>query len=482
MKNAAALLLLAVFLLTAGVIISCGDHNGEPAPQSTDPIITAMGTPVGTASNATIGTTGGTLQSADGKLTVIIPTGALSSSTTISIQPISNEGPLGVGFGYRLQPEGINFSKPVTLKFHYDEQLLKGIPADFLWIVTQTSSGSWNALLKSVVDPDTKTVTIETTHFSDWALGRFIDLSLTPSASTIQKGQSVELRVAGFVRDKALPDNEELVPLAPITGDFDALTPLTPIPPVESRLMDFKIKGWTLNGASAPVSNSNGSLTASKNNATYTSPNKKPTTNPVAVSVTLESNNKEGQKSSYMLTSSISVVDSDLYLLLKIDGQSYEYFQYGLNGTVPPDPNNVWLVNCGLDDDNVLGIVAGLYINSIDIKYAFGLQIENPSEGTRALTCSLSDGMDDMEFVPALGGRSLNIYNVKRKIVNDACDYEERCGDASSTFLTYTGNSNSIVWGYFSGKLYEDKPDYNDQCKSADEHTVEGEFRLVLIN
>src|SRR5690606_34997385 len=117
------------------------------------------------------------------------------------------------------------------------------------------------------------------------------------------------------------------------------------------------------NGLGAPISNSNGSLNATKNKATYKAPNTKPSTNPVAVSVTLESNNKEGRKSSYMLTSSISVVDSDLYLLLKVDGQTYEYFQYGINGAIPPDPNNMWMTNCSQDDDTFV-IGAGLYTPS----------------------------------------------------------------------------------------------------------------------
>lgn len=465
---------LSVVCLFCTLLLASCDNSDEPAPQSTDPLITDVGTSTGTPSNFSVGTAGGTLQSADGKLTVIIPAGALSSTTTLSIQPISNEGPLGVGFGYRLKPEGLSFSKPVTLQFHYDEQFLQGIPADFLWIITQTGNGSWNALLKSFVSTATKTVTIETTHFSDWALGRFIDLTLDPVGATIKKGQSIELHVTGFLRDLGLSDEEELAPLTLITSDGEGLAPLTPIPPIESRFVEFKVKGWTLNGVSAPVSNSNGSLSASMNKATYTAPGKKPTTNPVAVSVTLESNNKEGMKASYMLTSNITVLESDLFLLVTIGGHTYEYIQYGSDPTAPPDPNNIWMVNCSFSD-NSLAIVGGLF--STEVKYSFVLEVENPSEGTRGLDCE----SDQMEFIPTLGERTLILPYTERKLSNNTCDNQSRCSVTSLTFLTYTGESNSIVSGNFSGKLYDDKPGYSDQCKTADEISVNGEFRLVLI-
>ena len=462
------------------MISTCGVNDSDPVPQGNDPVITDSGSPIGNASSATIGTAGGTLESSDGKLTVVIPAGALSNNTKISIQGISNESPLGLGMGYRLQPEGITFSQPISLKFNYDDQLLNGMPADFLWIVTQSGNGSWNALLKSYVNPVTKTVSIETTHFSDWALGRFIELSLSPSSVTLQKDQSVALRVAGFVRDQAVTDDDELAPLILITTDEDELKPLTPIPPTESRIVHFSVKGWTLNGVSAPVSNANGALSASKNNATYTAPGKKPTTNPVAVSVSMESDDKDGKKKSYLLTSSISVVESDLYLLVKIDGQSYEYFQYGLNGALPPDPNNIWLANCTFADKS-LSMVGTEIINSSDVRNGFALEFQNPTEGTILLDCFNGDATADMEFNFGIGSAIFGNSYVKRTLTNDTCEDEYLCGNISLTLLTYTGEFNSKVHGYFEGKLYQDKPGYFDQCKSSDDHIIEGEFNLILL-
>jgi len=476
MKNIKSPSFLGYLMLIAFVIVSCGTEDDVTPVQNADPIVTDMGTPTGNSSSASIGASGGKVHSADGKLSVIIPANALSTNTTVTIQPITNEGPLGLGLAYRLQPEGVTFAKPITLQFHYDDQVLQETPEDFLWIITQASNGSWNAMLKSVVDVAAKTATVETTHFSDWSLGKFIELSLNPSSKTIQKGQSVQLQITGFSPDNALTDDDELAPLSPITSTDDALTPLTPL--LESQFMGFKIKSWTLNGVNAPVSNTNGSLDVVSNIATYTAPNKKPSTNPVAVSVHLESGDKAGQKSSYTLTSSISVVSEDLYLLIKVDGQPYEYYQYGLNGGIPPDPNNISGATCTILD-NTLGI-GGMTIGAgNEMKNLFGMEIHNPIEGTRSVSCFHTDG-DDMSFMPVSLAEYDNERSIRIKSGTD-CDSENVCSDISLTLLVFEDEQFGVVRGHFSGALYEDKPGYNTQCKSSDAHTIEGEFRLNLV-
>ncbi len=471
MKNIKSPFFLGYLMLMAFVIFSCGTEDEDvPSVQNADPIITDMGTPAGNPTSASIGASGGTLQSADGKLSVIIPAGSLSANATVTIQPITNEGPLGLGLAYRLQPEGVTFTKPVTLQFHYDDQVLQEIPADFLWIITQTSNGSWNAMLKSVVDVVAKTFTIETTHFSDWSLGKWVELSLNPSSKTLKKGESVQLQVAGFSRDAALQDDDELAPLAPITSIDDELTPLTPISPAA-----YRIKGWTLNGVSAPVSNSNGSLNSANSVVTYTAPSKSPSTNPVAVSVQLESDNK----TSYMLTSNISIVEEDLYLLIKVDGQTFEYYQYGLNGAIPPDPNNFSIANCTISD-NTLAVFGTTTGPNNELKNLFGMELHNPTEGDHSLSCFHTDGEDDLGFMPV----SLTAYENERSIRTKAgtdCIIENVCGDISVTLLVFENKFLGVVQGYFSGTIYEDKQGYSTQCKSSDAHTIEGEFRLNLV-
>jgi hypothetical protein len=475
---------LMTAILMAGLFSRCSNDSDTPTPQSTDPIVTPAGTPTGDATQKTIGEGGGTVQSADGRLTVTIPAGALTEATNISIQPLSNEAPLGMGLGYRLGPEGTTFAVPVTLTFAYDDALLNGVPEEFLWIVTQAENGTWNAMLRSGVDAANHSVSVETTHFSDWALGKFLDLALAPSSAALMKGQSIGLTVFGFLRDQ--PDEvdenglEILAPLVPIVDDgLDYLAPLTPIPPVESRIMDFRVKGWTLNGVAAPTSGANGKLAASNLSANYTAPTKTPSRNPVAVTVELEGSNKEAKKTKFLLTSNIKIIESDYYLLVTIDGTTYEYYQYGFNGSVPPDPNDVRIANCGMDDEGVMAF-GGTYATGATMTNSFLMAVEAPSVGTRPLVCHYADGKDDVAWGPA-ESLGWSMAYTKRTQKKDYCDYEMMCGAISLTITKYDTKDKETT-GHFSGKIYEDKPSYDDECKTADEHTVSGEFHLVVVN
>ena len=180
-----------------------------------------------------------------------------------------------------------------------------------------------------------------------------------------------------------------------------------------------------------------------------------------------------------MLTSNISVVDSDLYLLLKVDGQTYAYYQYGLNGTIPPDPNNFAIVNCGYTE-NAIAISASMVTNGMDLSNLFGMELSNPSEGTHELDCFYTDGDDDIGFIP-IAGTAYEDERVIRMKLNDSCETEYTCSDFSVTLITFEDKSMGEVIGFFSGTLYEDKPNYSKDCLNPDVHTIEGEFRLQLI-
>ena len=474
-----------ILILIITLSISCKKNETPASSENNTPIKTDVGTPIGNPSAAVIGKSGGTLNSTDGNISVVIPTDALSESKTISIQPITNTAPLGMGLTYELLPEGTTFSKPVTLTFHYTQELLGDSIDDFLWIVTQANDGSWNAMLKSVVDKVNKTVTIQTTHFSRWTLGKFIDLSLSPSSVLLKKGQSVKLKVNGFVREKSVSDNDDLAPLIPITSDADDLTPLTPINPLESRLMDFRIKQWTLNGVAAPVSNENGKLSVTQNSATYTAPNKKPTTNPVAVTVQIETNNKAGKMAKFLLTSSIHIIEEDFYLSLKIDGVSYDYFQYGFNGAIYDDPNNFSTVSCRIEDVGLT--VTAAYIENGKQKYSFMYKISKPGVGSHTLTTIKDGGTEYMDFTNGSGASYVLPY-VSRKInpQTNTCEQNDYVGLVNVTLLKYNAikptmlnPANFELSGSISGNLYE-SPGFSE-CKEATAHSITGEFSLVLV-
>src|SRR5690242_13074401 len=116
---------ILVLSLTTLFFISCKSTSTDPGTSSKG-TPTAVGTPVGSPSTATIDGSGGSLTSPDGRLEVIIPAGALSAETSISIQPVTNEAPLGAGLSYSLTPHGQQFTKPATIRFHYTEEDVLG--------------------------------------------------------------------------------------------------------------------------------------------------------------------------------------------------------------------------------------------------------------------------------------------------------------------------------------------------------------------
>ena len=297
---------------------SCTDSNPGPKGQ---PVVTEAGTPTGTASSATIGAAGGKIASADGLVTLDVPAGALEANTVISIQPITNTAPLGVaGVSYRFSPDGQKFKTPVKVLFKYSDGLLAGTPADLLWVVTQASDGSWQALRKSSVNATAKTVSGEIKHFSDWGLGKFLDMQLNPAAAFLKPKESVELKVSGFIASTD-PD-EELTPLVPLEpkGGGDDLEPLVPF---EKRNSLFKLVKWNLSGE--------GTLTPNGWSATYTAPAKVPSKNPVAVNVELE-RYQDGKPAQLfgkaLLVSNITIAETGV-LVVNFNGTEYRYPQLG---------------------------------------------------------------------------------------------------------------------------------------------------------
>ena len=80
----------------------------SPADESSK---TPVGSPVGIITRKKVDGKGGQLSSADGRIQVIIPAGAVETSKEFSIQAITNELPGGVGHAFRLLPHGEQFKK-----------------------------------------------------------------------------------------------------------------------------------------------------------------------------------------------------------------------------------------------------------------------------------------------------------------------------------------------------------------------------------
>ena len=292
---------LLIAMLTAISFTACGGGGGggggngssggggtSTPPAAATPVATAVGTPIGSAASATLGAAGGTLSSPDSRVTLAVPAGALAADTVIGIQPITNHAHGGRGNAYRFTPDGQTFQTPVTLKFTYTDADLEGTVAQAMGAAYQSADGYWNWVKNPVLDTATKTVTVSTTHFTDYADAA--GFNLRPGAATVKVGGTVGLYVK-FCYPASVDDSAELAPL--VVGlecsDPSAQGALAPLSGVSQ---------WTVAGA--------GSVSGGSFSATYTAPATKPTPNTAVVTARIN-NTKFG---TLYLLSPITIIDT----------------------------------------------------------------------------------------------------------------------------------------------------------------------------
>ncbi|HEY1022196.1 MAG TPA: hypothetical protein VGE06_07770 [Flavisolibacter sp.] len=267
--------LWATFLLSFS---ACKKENAGTDGSYSGGVPTPVGTPDGSPKvQKTIGAEGGALTSNDGQIKLTIPAGALPSAQEVSIQAISNQNPLAVKKAYRLAPHGVEFAKPVTIVFTYSNDDVQNTLPEALGIAYQDDKGIWQAQANAVVNKEMKTVSVTTTHFSDWSL--FEKFFLLTSAKSLPVNGTAELEV--------------------VTTD-DMLAPLTN---AQEKAMGKRItlpgkyiEEWKLAGA--------GKLQPNGAMAVYKAPAVVPAApNPVAISVKLNLQ----QQGTHLLLSHISI-------------------------------------------------------------------------------------------------------------------------------------------------------------------------------
>jgi hypothetical protein len=250
---------LISFLLLL-IFASCKkeDNNpvstNSPSPIVGIPVPTPVGTPVGSTSTAKIGPAGGSVSSPDGVLSVSIPAGALAKDTTISVQAITNNAPGGLGNGYRLGPNGMQFSTPVTLQFKYPGDSVQ-VP-ELLRVAFQDTDHIWYALPDYSVDSTTGTVSANVSHFTDYI--DFEEVSIYPPSARVWVNQTVDL----YLLEAMTLDNvSRPQPVYRVTGDQIA---------------------WSASSGSVT-----GDPDPSVNHAIFRAPPTKPAGNPVRVTAAL---------------------------------------------------------------------------------------------------------------------------------------------------------------------------------------------------
>jgi hypothetical protein len=246
-------------------------HSQKP---DTVKLITPFGKPDGKEASEKIGKEGGKLLSNDARVELIIPPGALSKKTTISIQPVKNTlSPTGRK-SYHMQPSGVNFKEPVQIIFYYSGEDNSDVLAR--GIAMQDEKGRWHDLADVTVDSVKKTISGKISHFSYWV--DYERVTITPSSAKVKVGKEITLQLNTYIQSQGEDDG----------SGQDVLPGLPPISLVSVTLPPV----WSANG----VVNGNanvGTITAGGNgiNVRYRAPARVPARNPVAVTAELKNLN-----------------------------------------------------------------------------------------------------------------------------------------------------------------------------------------------
>lgn len=229
-----------------------------------------MGVALGAAvASADIGPAGGRVDAPDGSLSVIVPAGAFDRVHTVALTPIANHAHGHLGAAWRITPEGLDTPVPMTVEWRYDEADARG--AARLNIAHQGADRVWRHPRNVVHDTTTRTLRVQTRHFSDWSM--VAGLQLRPGQAEVTVGKSLDLEV----RDCGSgPD-----PADPVTDQRYACR--------ADGASGIAVSHWAVNGvvggnaaAGTLSALATGDFIARR---TYTAPAAVPGSNPVAVSV-----------------------------------------------------------------------------------------------------------------------------------------------------------------------------------------------------
>ncbi len=186
------LLIVPVLVLS----LSCGGSKNSPTSSSPNPPAaetTPVGAPNGDAATARIGPSGGSLSTPDGRLTLVVPAGAVAADTTFSILQITNNAFGGLGGAFRLGPAGARFSLPVTLTYQMADSDRQACTVQGTGLAWQDSLGYWNWDPNLSYQDSARTASVTVQHFSDYAPARWTMLS--PRSATVRVGKYVSLHL-----------------------------------------------------------------------------------------------------------------------------------------------------------------------------------------------------------------------------------------------------------------------------------------------
>lgn len=148
-------------------------------------------TRVGVGGGATIGSAGGSITTADGRVGLNVPAGALGSPTAISIDAATGLPTLGDHASpVDLGPDGQTFHVPVLLTLGFDpDKLPEGVPPSALRLVTWNVD-HWEEVPGAVLNEFDNTISAPISHFSFYAVSIAPNTVSGTGAATLLVGQT----------------------------------------------------------------------------------------------------------------------------------------------------------------------------------------------------------------------------------------------------------------------------------------------------
>lgn len=401
------------------------NDNNDPFGAATE-----VGVPDGTAVTGTIGPSGGSITGENGKIELIIPAGALNTTTEITIQPITNTMPLYIGKAWRLTPDNLEFNIPVSLVYHFSDPELTGTVPEAIFVAHQDEEQVWQAQSGTVTDTVNNRITASLHHFSDWSF--FPIFIMTASSEIVEPEEEIEISIL----------------LVPGAGSFGSLGPeeTDPVGYADQYTgsPDFRID------LAAPFPVSKGSIQGKESPAVYTAPSGFPDDNTMNI-VKIVGNIRLSPNKEYHLTTEISLGPT---ISLTIDGISYYIKQSGL-------------VLSSLADGST-GLTGSSQSQMVSISLSW------PGIGVGTYQSGGIDNNHDFG-IETSQGHYMSYYYIP------CSNNNEIAYQTAAVNVTRTDNERSVCWGSFSGtaNIMEGRKKCNDGSETDNYREVEfiGYFR-----
>jgi uncharacterized protein YjdB len=147
-----------------------------------------------------VGPAGGQVTAAAGKVTLVVPPGALAAPVPLTVTAVQNppaHPALIPGTAWDLGPDGIQFAQPVTLRIRYEPAQLPGGTIAGQLRVARHTGGAWVPVPGSTVDIATATVTAVITGFSLYGVievpASVASVTVSPADATLVVGGTRQL-------------------------------------------------------------------------------------------------------------------------------------------------------------------------------------------------------------------------------------------------------------------------------------------------